>query len=78
MNGYLPSKLEHTQELTRQQVYQTVYVVIKHENSHLGEDKASRVANQYAVKATWHVYNLPRDYLNFADKFLTIISNKEL
>lgn len=62
MNKYLPSKQESKDKLTRQQVYHTVYHVVKHDNSHLGEDKASRVANQVAVKSTWYLFNDPRNY----------------
>ena len=55
---------------TPEHVYKVIYTVIKRNNLHLGADKASRVANQYAVKATWIVYNNPKEYLKFAYEFM--------
>jgi hypothetical protein len=59
-------------KLTPRQVYNLLYTVTKHDNKHLGEDKSSRVANIYAVKATWTVYNNPREYLRFVSALLRI------
>ena len=59
---------------TQEHVYKVIYTVIKCNNLHLGADKASRVANQYAVKATWIVYNNTKEYLKFAYKFILALS----
>jgi hypothetical protein len=59
---------------TQTQVYRLIYSVIKLENLHLGVDKASRTANQYAVKATWKVYNNRTEYLEFISRHMTILS----
>lgn len=59
---------------TQAQVYQLIYSVIKQENMHLGDDKASRIANQYAVKAAWTVYNNHTEYLKFVSKYMVMLS----
>ena len=56
---------------TRHHVYKVIYAVIKANNLHLGADKASRVANQYAVKHTWRVYTNTEEYTLFAYKFMS-------
>ena len=76
MNEYLPNKQEHNRQLTRHHVYHTVYEVIKYENSHLGEDKASRVANQAAVKLTWELYNDPHSYAKYVNAYVEHIMNE--
>ncbi len=57
---------------TQAQVYQLIYAIIKNERIHLGADKASRLANKYAVKATWIVYNNPAEYIKFVNKFIAL------
>ncbi len=59
-------------KLTPRDVYNLLYTVTKHDNKHLGEDKSSRVANIYAVKATWAIYNNLREYLRFVLALLRI------
>ena len=59
---------------TQAQVYQLIYSVIKQETISLGDDRASRIANQYAVKATWIVYNNPTEYLKFVSKHMIMLS----
>ena len=52
--------------MTPQQVYNLLYIVAYLENLQLnGPDKSSRIANIYAVKATWIVYNSPKDIIKF-------------
>lgn len=57
--------------MTQRQIYDMLYLVTKHDNSHLGDDKSSRVANSYAVKATWHVYNNPKAIIQFSSILLS-------
>ena len=58
--------------MTTEHVYKTIYTVIKYIHAHLGEDKSSRKANIFAVKATWSVFNTPSEYLWYAEFLLQI------
>jgi len=60
--------------MTTEHVYKIIYIVIKDSKLHLGEDKASAIANTFAVKATWHVFNSPSEYLRYAHIFSQIIT----
>ena len=53
--------------MTQHQTYNLIYEVIKQQqlNRGVSKDKASRVANQYAVKATWYVFNSPSTQIKF-------------
>lgn len=60
------------QVMTPQQVYKLLYNVTYLDNLQLnGPDKASRIANIYAVKATWIVYNSPKDIIKFTAHLLS-------
>ena len=62
------------QVMTPQQVYKLLYNVAYLDNLQLnGPDKASRIANIYAVKATWIVYNSPKDIIKFTSHLLSYI-----
>ena len=62
------------QVMTPQQVYKLLYNVAYLDNLRLnGPDKASRIANIYAVKATWIVYNSPKDIIKFTSHLLSYI-----
>ena len=57
--------------MTPQQVYKLLYDVVYLNNlSSNGPDKAGRIANIYAVKATWIVYNSPKDIIKFTSQLL--------
>ena len=57
-----------------QQVYKLLYKVAYLDNLPLnGPDKASRIANIYAVKATWIVYNSPKDIIKFTSHLLSYL-----
>ena len=57
--------------MSPQQVYKLLYKVVYMDNLQLnGPDKASRIANIYAVKATWIVYNSPKDIIKFTSHLL--------
>ena len=60
--------------MTPQQVYKLLYSVVYLDNLQLnGPDKASRIANIYSVKATWIVYNSPKDIIKFTSHLLSYI-----
>ena len=62
------------QVMTPQQVYKLLYNVAYFDNLRLNDpDKASRIANIYAVKATWIVYNSPKDIIKFTSHLLSYI-----
>ena len=62
------------QIMTPQQVYKLLYSVVYLDNLQLnGPDKSSRIANIYAVKATWIVYNSPKDIIKFTSHLLSYI-----
>ena len=62
------------QVMTPQQVYNLLYIVAYLDNLQLnGPDKASRIANIYAVKATWIVYNSPKDIIKFTSHLLSYL-----
>ena len=58
--------------MTPQQVYKLLYDVAYLNNlPSNGPDKASKIANIYAVKATWIVYNSPKDIIKFTSQLLS-------
>ena len=60
--------------ITPQQVYKLLYHVAYMDNLQLnGPDKASRIANIYAVKATWIVYNSSKDIIKFTAQLLSYL-----
>ena len=60
--------------MTPQQVYNLLYIVAYLDNLQLnGPDKASRIANIYAVKATWIVYNSPKAIIKLTSHLLSYL-----
>ena len=60
--------------MTPQQVYKLLYDVVYLNNlSSNRPDKAGRIANIYAVKATWIVYNSPKDIIKFTSQLLSYL-----
>jgi len=55
---------------TPKHVYELIYTVTKLDNKHLGEDKASRIANIAAVNTTWQVYHKPKLIILFTSSLL--------
>ena len=55
---------------TQRAIYDLIHFVCKHGNSHLGNDRANRIATQYAVKATWIAMHDPKMIIKFSDAFL--------
>ena len=63
--------------MTPKQVYKLLYDVVYLNKLQLnGPDKASRIANIYAVKATWIVYNSPKDIIKFTSQLLSYIGKE--
>ena len=56
--------------MTTRHVYELIYTVVKLDNKHLGNDKASRIANITAVKSTWQVCNNPKLIIDFTQALL--------
>ena len=55
-------------------IYDLIHFVCKHDNLHLGEDRANRIATQYAVKATWKVMHNPKTIIQFSDAALRYLT----
>ena len=59
-------------------IYDLIHFVCKHDNLHLGEDRANRIATKYAVKATWAVMHDPKTIIKFSDALLRYITKEQL
>ena len=55
---------------TQRTIYDLIHFVCKHDNLHLGEDRANRTATQYAIKTTWRVMHNPKTIIQFTDASL--------
>jgi hypothetical protein len=63
---------------TQRTIYDLIHFVCKHDNLHLGEDRASRIATQYAVKATWAAMHNPKMLIQFAEASLRYLTKEQL
>lgn len=59
-------------------IYDLIHFVCKHDNLHLGEDRANRIATQCAVKATWGVIHNPTTIIQFTDAALRYLIKEQL
>ena len=55
-------------------IYDLIHFVCKHDNLHLGEDRANRIATNYAVKATWKVMHNTKTIIQFSDAALRYLT----
>jgi len=60
--------------ITQRTIYDLIHFVCKYDNLYLGEDRANRIATQYAVKATWRVMHNPKAIIQFSDAALRYLT----
>lgn len=60
---------------SQQDLYDIIYFVTYMDNLHLGEYEANKIATNYAIKATWLLFNDSHNALKFHKAALDYIQN---